>query len=219
MESPQEQMAKDKTFFDVYSYAEDSTPQGAMDDPNRAAIRRRTKEVLAGLGRGIKILDAACGLGQDTRYLASLGHKAWGIDSSTKAIRIAQHHFPELPFIHAAIDTHLPFEDLFFDMVYSCLTIAHVLDTRKMFSEFNRVLVPGGHLVVITPYHGLLKNLVLAVYGFERHFQVDGESIRFYSRKSLRNILHANGFSVESMWRIGRIPPLAKALYTVACKA
>ena len=36
------------------------------------------------------VLDVGCGTGENALYLASLGHEAWGIDSSPKAIQKAQ---------------------------------------------------------------------------------------------------------------------------------
>ena len=39
----------------------------------------------------------------------------------------------------------------------------------------------GGAFFLSTPYHGLVKNLALAAFRFDRHFAVDGDHIRFFT--------------------------------------
>jgi hypothetical protein len=73
-----------------------------------------------------------------------------------------------------------------------------------------------------TPYHGYLKNLALAVTGrMDAHFSVlhDGGHIKFFSVKSLSQLMRAHAFDDLSFTFYGRAPWLWKNMICHARKA
>ena len=77
----------------------------------------------------------------------------------------------------------------------------------------------GGTAILSTPYHGYWKNLALALSGqMDRHFTAlwDHGHIKFWSMRTLTILLEAAGFHDIRFERVGRIPPLAKAMIAVA---
>jgi len=46
---------------------------------------------------------------------------------------------------------HLPFKDASFDLITSNMVVEHLRDPRMAFAEFNRVLAPGGTILLHTP--------------------------------------------------------------------
>jgi SAM-dependent methyltransferase len=92
-------------------------------------------------------LDAACGTGRHTAYLASLGHSVIGVDSSPGMLAIARDKVPGGEF-HEAELHELPLADDSVDLVVCAIALVHVPDLAPPFREFVRVLRPGGHLVV-----------------------------------------------------------------------
>jgi hypothetical protein len=83
------------------------------------------------------------------------------------------------------------------------------------------MLKTGGHLLVSTPYHGYLKNLVLSlVNGWDRHFGVEWEGghIKFFSRKTLAKMACGEGFKNPRFVCVGRIPGLWKSMIMVVEK-
>lgn len=79
----------------------------------------------------------------------------------------------------------------------------------------------GGVAVISTPYHGYWKNLAMAVTGkMDAHFTAlwDHGHIKFWSMKTLRQLLEEAGLKVERFERVGRIPLLAKSMIAVARK-
>jgi 2-polyprenyl-6-hydroxyphenyl methylase/3-demethylubiquinone-9 3-methyltransferase len=84
--------------------------------------------------------------------------------------------------------------------------LEHLFDVGAALTEINRVLRPGGKFVLTTPYHGLVKNLIVRVLAFERHYDPCGSHIRFFTRRSLKLCLEKAGFTVE---RLGGRPLLA----------
>jgi ubiquinone/menaquinone biosynthesis C-methylase UbiE len=104
------------------------------------------REILAGLPVGVA-LDAACGTGRHTEYLASLGHEVIGIDTSPEMLARAREKVPEGEF-HEADLHEVPLEDDSVDLVVCAIALSHVPELAGALTELVRVLRPSGHLVV-----------------------------------------------------------------------
>jgi 2-polyprenyl-6-hydroxyphenyl methylase/3-demethylubiquinone-9 3-methyltransferase len=77
----------------------------------------------------------------------------------------------------------------------------------------------GGTAILSTPYHGYWKNLAMALTGkMDAHFTAlwDHGHIKFWSVRTLTLLLEEAGFRDIHFERVGRIPPLAKAMIAVA---
>ena len=118
------------------------------------------REILDGLPVGVA-LDAACGTGRHAAYLASLGHAVIGVDSSPGMLALARQKVPQGEF-HEADLHELPLLDDSVDLVVCAIALVHIADIEGPFSEFARVLRPGGHLVV-SDQRGLIGDLGLPV--------------------------------------------------------
>ena len=126
------------------------------------------REILQGLPVGVA-LDAACGTGRHAAYLASLGHTVIGVDSSPRMLAVARDKVPQGEF-HEADLNDLPLEDESVDLVVCAIALVHFADIERPFSEFVRVLRPGGHLV-ISDQRGVIGDISFPVI----HERDDGE--------------------------------------------
>ena len=118
------------------------------------------REILDGLPRGVA-LDAACGTGRHTAYLASLGHTVIGVDTSAAMLERAREKVPDAEFHEA--DLHdLPLPANHVDLVVCALALIHVPALRPVLAEFVRALRPGGHLV-ISDQRGLIPGIGVPV--------------------------------------------------------
>jgi SAM-dependent methyltransferase len=120
-------------------------PGNEMVDLEQPVVR----EILEGLPVGVA-LDAACGTGRHTSYLASLRHQVIGVDASPEMLAIARAKVPDAEFHEADLHS-LPVADESIDVVVCALALVHVPDLEAALAEFVRVLRPGGHLVVSDP--------------------------------------------------------------------
>jgi ubiquinone/menaquinone biosynthesis C-methylase UbiE len=116
------------------------------------------REILDGLPRGVA-LDAACGTGRHTAYMASLGHTVIGVDSSPEMLARARQKVPEGEF-HEGDLYELPLDDDAVDLVVCAIALSHVPDLERALRELVRVLRPDGHLV-ISDSRGLIGDIGL----------------------------------------------------------
>ena len=63
-----------------------------------------------------------------------------------------------------------------------------------------------------------MKNLGIVLLSFERHFDVTGPHIRFFSKRSVSTCLSEAGFEPLEWNGVGRVWPLYKSLFMVSRK-
>ena len=136
----------------------------------------------------------------------------------------AKKAYPEIKFEYADLTTDLSQNSLAgrCDLVISTEVVEHVFLPRIYAKNCACLLKPGGLLIVSTPYHGYLKNLVLAVSGkLDTHFTAlwDCGHIKFWSRQTLTRLLEEAGFEVVRFLGVGRVPFLWKSMVILAKKA
>lgn len=192
--------------------------QLALDDPTSGARWRLLASTLS--KHGVRsILDAGCGDGWWTAELHKVGFQVVGMDISGRALEVASERYPHLAFKRYPLDRGgWPFSADQFDAVFASEVVEHVYDLGTMFAEMNRVLRRGGLLIITTPYHGLIKNLLIVLLAFERHFDVEGAHIRFFTVRSCHAVLEKYGFEVKKIRYYGRVRPISKGMFIVALK-
>ena len=108
-----------------------------------------------------------------------------------------------------------------FEVLLSIEVVEHVFYPRTYAKTAFDLLEPGGVAIITTPYHGYLKNLVIALCGkFDAHVNPlwDGGHIKFWSKSTLRELLTEAGFKSVEYRTAGRFPWLAKSMIAIARK-
>ena len=171
----------------------------------------------------LEILDAGCGNGALADHLAQFGHAVTGVDGDRGAIEIARAKFPGIRFENILFDQDPAAlgatSDGHFDVVVSTEVVEHLYDPRELARFAFAALRPGGRLLISTPYHGYLKNLMLSVFDrWDRHIDPHwhGGHIKFWSRPTLEKLLRDAGFVVDGFVGVGRVAYLWKSMILTA---
>lgn len=163
------------------------------------------------------ILDLGCGNGHLVNYLLTQGYNAYGTDASEDGIAIAKAGNENRFFLQDLSTGKLPepLQKLKFDTVISTEVIEHLYDPEGFIIFCKQVLNNKGEIIISTPYHGYLKNLVLSIFNnWDKHFSPTwhGGHIKFWSRKTLSQLLINAGFKIISFKGCGRVPYFWKSM-------
>lgn len=110
------------------------------------------------LARGSRVLDAGCGLGGSSIWLAeNYAARVTGITLSESQVEVGMRHVRKRKVEHL-VDLQVadycatPFDDGTFDAVWALESACHSLSKRSFVKEAHRVLRPGGALMIADGY-------------------------------------------------------------------
>jgi ubiquinone/menaquinone biosynthesis C-methylase UbiE len=123
--------------------------------------------------KGEKVLEVGCNRGAMVKRIQNLGADAYGVDVNNEAIQ--EGVTLNLRIMNA---TNLEYPEATFDKVFSFHTIEHIADVTKALSEMDRVLKPGGKLLLTYPIEpGFLRGFSCV------HHAITVYKNPFYARK------------------------------------
>lgn len=170
-------------------------------------------------GQALKVLDLGCGNGSLTNLICNQGFEVIGIEESTSGVEIATKNFPNCRFLQQSLYSPPPELLNYFDIAVSSDVIEHLFYPRELARFAKQCLKPTGQLIVTTPYNGYLKDIALSLFnGMDRHHTVlwDGGHIKFFSVKTLSQLLQEEGFTDLQFKFAGRFPYLWKGMLVSA---
>jgi 2-polyprenyl-3-methyl-5-hydroxy-6-metoxy-1,4-benzoquinol methylase len=168
-----------------------------------------------------RVLDAGCGSGGFCGVMRrELGVEVCGCDLSESGIALARRNAPDCRFEQLSVyDDFVEAFDTKWDAVVSIEVIEHLYDPFAFLERIRQSLAPGGIFILTTPYHGYLKNLLIALGGrYDRHHTPlnTGGHVKFWSRNTLTAALHRAGFRIVEFRGVGRWPWLWKSMVVAA---
>ncbi len=180
------------------------------EDPYCADLEFPAMTELVPNTEGKQVLDAGCGRGRYTEWLIERGANVVAVDKSSEMVEQARQRINGRAEVRRAdIGTSCDFaDDNEFDGVVSGLSLHYVEDWRQAFTEFARLLRPGGFLAFST-HHPLDDYLAFEA---ENYFETERErmtwstsgddiSVPFYRRpfSEVINPLVETGFGLEAL--------------------
>ena len=121
--------------------------------------------------KGKRVLEIGLGQGADSMQIIKRGAVYYGIDLTDESIKRLKERFKlfDQPYkeVVKANAQHIPYEDSFFDIVYSHGVIHHSPEIEKIVSEIHRVLRPRGQAVIML-YHKNSFNYYISIGIFRR---------------------------------------------------
>ena len=180
----------------------------AYDSPiwlQRYWQRKRHEIILNFVGAATAVLDIGCG---SSRIILDLKN-AVGMDILQRKLRWLK---PNHERVVRGSTFALPFKNSSFDVVINSEVIEHVPEDPVILEEMWRVLRPGGTLILGTPDYDRWSWVVLEwIYGKVLPGAYAHEHITHYTRKSLGEVLVAQGFEIFDCQYVGYSEMIFKA--------
>lgn len=147
-----------------------------------------------------KLLEIGCGRGDFLNEFRKKNLEVYGVDLSN----YSQSFFPEINFKKVDLTKDaLPFEDNFFDVIYSKSLIEHFYYPDTLFQEAYRVLKPGGKIITLTPEWQFNYNSFYEDYTHRVPF----------SKMSLKDIHDINNFKQVEVESFIQLPVIFEKKY------
>ena len=159
-----------------------------------ANLRNWMHAQLRDLPGNAAILEVGCGDGSFTRNLAEHSPRVTAVDISASQIERNARAHPEIRFLQHDAAQPFPFANAAFDVAWCSEVLEHLFDPGFAVREMQRVLAPGGRLLVTVPYHGVFKDVLIALFNWDEHFAPGNPHIRFFTRKTLSQLAESAEF-------------------------
>jgi ubiquinone/menaquinone biosynthesis C-methylase UbiE len=139
------------------------TPPAALA---HEAIYDTVEKLLNGTPRG-RLLDVPAGEGALAVRLSEMGFNVSCCDLYPEIFRV-----DGIEIRSGNLDTRLPYDDATFDRIVCVEGLEHIENPSNAISEFSRILVPGGTLIVSVPnIMNIEERLKWLVSGYTSHFK------------------------------------------------
>lgn len=159
-----------------------------------------------------KVVEIGVGLGADHQKFAEAGADLYGIDLTERAVEHTRKRFQDLGLkskLQVADSEQLPYDNGYFDLVYSWGVIHHTPDTPRAVEEIYRVLKPGAeakimlyHKYSFVGYMLWLRYALMRLRPFTSLSQIysnylESPGTKAYSVKEVRELF--SRFSIENI--------------------
>lgn len=161
-------------------------------DFDRAWYRYALELIEVNVEQGAKVLELCCGAGEFSQLLNRKGYQTVSVDGDSRNIVRLQQLGLEA---HCAnLEAALPFDDGRFDMVVILEGIEHIVNCESLLEEISRVTKCGGYLVISTPNFAWFQDRFKYLFG--HNATNEGVHLRFFTVKSLSNLIKSRGYTV-----------------------
>ena len=151
--------------------------------------------------RGPRVLDVGAGSGGFVQELTNRGFDAIGVEPNPELRSLAARLHPNIHMVEGTTARVLENEKKGFDTITMIDVLEHIEDDAASLQEMQKLLRPGGRLLLVMPAHSFLYGIRDRAYG---HF-------RRYDKAYTVSLAESRGFRVSSLrhWNsIGVLPYL-----------
>jgi 2-polyprenyl-3-methyl-5-hydroxy-6-metoxy-1,4-benzoquinol methylase len=148
----------------------------------------------------LHVLDAGCGDGVQLQGLTENPElEVWGIDCNPIRTTRAMQRFRKVNIVLGDL-LHTPFKPNTFDIILCSQVIEHISQDDVLLEELEKVLKPGGILILGTPNEGCLMAR-LRNHIFERNIIKSTDHLQLYKELIIRQKIEEAGFIIEEVMR------------------
>ena len=146
----------------------------------------RLKRVISNIPNNSTILDIGCGT--SARFLKTISPKikqGFGVD-----FKVENATYGNIKTTQLKLDDRLPFGDSSFDAVTMLAVLEHIENEKQILKEIDRVLVPGGKLILTVPSTRAKPVLEFLAYKLKIVNEAEiRDHKRYYDRTKLKKVL------------------------------
>jgi SAM-dependent methyltransferase len=174
----------------------------ASDRPYFEIANPEIPAIMAGLPRGLRVLDVGCGSGVHGAELHRLyGHRVVGVDLSASSIEKAKTRLAEAYVTDVTQPEAYPFRGhQQFDVILFSDMLEHLTDPLNVLVRHYRLLAPGGQLLISLPNVAIWNvrlALLLGQFEYGDTGTLDRTHMRFFTRRSFRRFLSEASLAVS----------------------
>lgn len=161
------------------------------------------------------VVEIGPGTGDVAILLKKLGFTVVLVEPSLDAIELLRKRLPDIPLIERSGYDPIPRSEQQHTFL-ALEVIEHCFDPESLLRNIFNHMRNGEIFIVSTPYHGYLKNLLIALLGrYDQHHNVDWVAghIKFFSIQTFTRMAERVGFEVLTTKPYGRIPLLWRGMF------
>jgi methionine biosynthesis protein MetW len=161
----------------------------------------RVKKAVSMIGNNKKVLDLGCGNGLIMERIRDAGNIVIGVEISKAGILESRKKGFKVYELSLNYQWSKRIREKF-DVVFAGEIIEHIFDTDKFLTNVKGVLHDGGNLIVTTPNLASLGRRIALLFGRNPYIETtcrldDAGHIRYFTLKTLTNLLEENSFKVK----------------------
>lgn len=165
---------------------------------------------------GSKFLDLGCGVGSISTLAVKDKFEVCGLDRNRSQLLYQRDDKVNLGINLITGDGQmLPFRGGYFDVVYCCHVLEHIVDDSSTLTEIHRVLKDGGILLLSVPNIFNLSTKFKGKLKLKNPF-LSREHLREYKKDELIGLLNSCGFHILGLKMTGFLLPLGNIIFNFA---
>lgn len=154
------------------------------------------------LKSGSKLLELGPARGDFLKEFEKKNFKIFAVDISD----YVKEYCPEVNFKFANLEKeNIPYDDNFFDIVYTKSFVEHFYFPEKIYKEIYRVLKPGGIVITLTPHWKFMQKFFYEDYSHRTPF----------TKESIKLIQNQLGFEKVATENFRQLPIIWKFKFFV----
>ena len=151
-----------------------------------------------GDGFGRSLLDVGAADGLLSKKLSERGWRVTGIECDPGLAQAGAGHCAQM--IVANLDREVPPLETLFDVIVYGDVLEHLSDPLRVLTELNRLLAPGGFVVISMPNvaHFVIRlSLLVGRFDYLDRGILDQTHLRFFTERSLRALVATAGLRID----------------------